>query len=512
MARWVEREARKEGWWVRRKRGGRESGAAFPVDRRRHSENGGERGRMARRGVPNYHGSRCFRCLGAGYWRRECREPLICLRCRGTGNQASTCPKDRPRNPEVETTEAIQIQLGDNFNPCEEERALRCCVVATASGWSPTEEEVRRMVEDRWGTKHWSIDRTLGPGRYLLKVMCPRLRGHMARRGTILGWEGSLLLEAWSPKFGATPSETYRWEIRLGGLPLHWQSIECLRQLMFRFGKITDVGRKGVDRHGEAFAEFTLVAGMKRTWPPNMMAAYGREAFLIRIDAKSTDMASKRTWAELVRDQADTCSSSSSRAEGRGRRTQRRRKNSSRDSGSARREPGRDKDRTHRRYENSTERPIQSEHVEECNTQRGAQTSGPKIRSEIHRASPEKINRRSPPSDTSVTRPCDQARDNVVFQELETAEGDRGNHNGPDRGIHGPGLLGQGQNWFWIRRDGAGRDETRAITFGSVSPDIVRDSFTLSQPNMNLTSQGGDRGRVDERHEEEPMPEPVHNG
>ncbi|KAK1274600.1 hypothetical protein QJS04_geneDACA023315 [Acorus gramineus] len=156
------------------------------------------------------------------------------------------------------------------------------------------------MVEDRWGTKHWSLDRSLGPGRYLLKVMGPRLQGQMVRRRSIMGWRGSMILAAWSPEFGATPSETYRWEIRLGGLPLHWQSIDCLRQLMSGFGKITDVGRKGIDSHGEAFSEFTLVTGVKRTWPPNMMATYGREAFLIRIDAMSTDMASKRTWADFV--------------------------------------------------------------------------------------------------------------------------------------------------------------------------------------------------------------------
>ncbi|KAK1281519.1 hypothetical protein QJS10_CPB22g00635 [Acorus calamus] len=151
-----------------------------------------------------------------------------------------------------------------------------------------------------------NVERNLGNGIFLLKVMNSQLRARMARRGIIHGTEGVLRMVPWTPEFGAEPGETYRWNVRLGGLPLHWQHDDSLRTLMNGFGNITKFERKGIGRDGRSTTEFTLVAGVKQKWTETMVVGYGREAFRIRVKARRTQMVSKLSWADLLKETEDT--------------------------------------------------------------------------------------------------------------------------------------------------------------------------------------------------------------
>ncbi|KAK1312547.1 hypothetical protein QJS10_CPA07g00681 [Acorus calamus] len=123
--------------------------------------------------------------------------------------------------------------------------------------------------------------------------MSPHLHSRLVRRWTLIRSGGLISLKEWTPEYGATPSETFRWCMTLYGLPLHWRSVDCLWQLISRLGKITEIEWKGINKSEVAFIEFTLVAGVKRNWPKTMLVGYGREAYCIRIEATLMPMVSK---------------------------------------------------------------------------------------------------------------------------------------------------------------------------------------------------------------------------
>ncbi|KAK1313364.1 hypothetical protein QJS10_CPA06g01142 [Acorus calamus] len=89
----------------------------------------------------------CFRCLGVGHWRRTCRDPIVCMKYKGTGHKAAACPLGKGKE-EVPTNREgrMFLQLGDDFNPRDEERFLQCCVVVKARGWQPSGDEVAQAV------------------------------------------------------------------------------------------------------------------------------------------------------------------------------------------------------------------------------------------------------------------------------------------------------------------------------------------------------------------------------
>ncbi|KAK1325332.1 hypothetical protein QJS10_CPA01g01681 [Acorus calamus] len=215
MARWVEREANDGGWRVRTRRTRRvEEGR--PMRRRYRGEAGRENGRDSHQLPVN----RCFRCLGSGHWSRECREPLTCRRCGGTGHRAFQCTelKRRPGMPKAPSTEeTLDIQLGDSFNPCDEARTLRCCVVASTDGWTLFQEELENLLRAAWGSSYRSVERELGSAFLLVRVMNPKLRARMVRRGVLQGSGGPIRLVCWMPEFGTSASESSRWKMRLVG-------------------------------------------------------------------------------------------------------------------------------------------------------------------------------------------------------------------------------------------------------------------------------------------------------
>ncbi|KAK1303455.1 hypothetical protein QJS10_CPB11g00246 [Acorus calamus] len=137
MGRWVERNLGDGGWRIRTRREGSFAKLERVLGRRTMGRNCGDRPRSFGRLGTREADPRCFRCLGEGHWSRECREPLICRRCRETGHRAWACPRRRPTEGQVTLAEqGFAIQMGDNFNPCEEERWLRCCVVLSVQDWN----------------------------------------------------------------------------------------------------------------------------------------------------------------------------------------------------------------------------------------------------------------------------------------------------------------------------------------------------------------------------------------
>ncbi|KAK1300087.1 hypothetical protein QJS10_CPB13g01347 [Acorus calamus] len=386
MARWVESRANEEGWRVRTRRQGRAEGSGCGSLRRLGRSSRLDGDRVRRTGGHRLHSSRCFRCLGSGHWSSACRDPIVCRRCGGSGHWSYTCTRGRRTEArEAEVNEVVShIQLGDNFNPCDEMRSLRCCVVVKAVGWSPSEGEVAQEFGDLWGEKFWTVDKVLGAGTFIVKVTNPQLRSKMVRRGVMQSRRGSLQVEVWCPEFAATPSETVRWHLRLGGLPLHWQQETCVRTLLHGLGKITEFGRKGIDGRGVTFTELTMVTGTKQSWPQTIVAAYDREAYRIRVEARRTPMWSKMAWADLLRERPSEEHRSERAEASRGRQPLRRKRRLSRTSSSTRREP--------RRRESQSKvggDEVQRGRVSVCRgrvaSTQGFQTaSGPKLMSEIH--------------------------------------------------------------------------------------------------------------------------------
>ncbi|KAK1283536.1 hypothetical protein QJS10_CPB21g01264 [Acorus calamus] len=135
--------------------------------------------------------TQCFRCLGYGHRRWECRDLIVCRSCRGIGHKAKECVAHQTaaskRVPAHQGGPSLAIQLGDDFNPCEEEQKLRCCVVVRTEGGSPTQEEATLLIREMWGDKFWRMDSDLGGGCFLIYVQCPKLRARMTRKGRIQG-------------------------------------------------------------------------------------------------------------------------------------------------------------------------------------------------------------------------------------------------------------------------------------------------------------------------------------
>ncbi|KAK1312546.1 hypothetical protein QJS10_CPA07g00680 [Acorus calamus] len=64
------------------------------------------------------------------------------------GTLAFACSRMRCTAVQVASVaQRFEIQMGDNFNPCEE-MWLRCYVVLSVRDWNLMEEEVVRLVKD----------------------------------------------------------------------------------------------------------------------------------------------------------------------------------------------------------------------------------------------------------------------------------------------------------------------------------------------------------------------------
>ncbi|KAK1283499.1 hypothetical protein QJS10_CPB21g01145 [Acorus calamus] len=511
MARWVERRATEEGWRVRLKRRRRADGDMTDTRRRdgRRSRSDGERLRGS--GTPKLHSSRCFRCLGSGHWSNACREPLICRRCGGPGHMSFACTAGQwraGREPTNQQEEVFEIQLGEGFNPHVEERVLRCCVVVAAEGRNPSEEEVSGEIGEVWGEECWSIERSLGCGTFILKVMNPQLRGKMVRRGVTQGTRGQLRFSAWVPEFGASSSETFRWHLRLEGLPLHWQHGECMRTLMRSFGTVTEIRGQGIDHRGVVFSKLTVVSGTWRKWPKCIVAGHGREAYRIQVEARRMPGMSAMSWADLLRDTPSENRRSPPERMNRGREPHWRKRRLSRSSSEMRREPSRQGLRSMAGGEGRYGRePFHSGEVDD--TQGLTPVTRPTLMSEIHLPTSAEKRCSVPMLDNEEGKKQGLGPGQKETKETSfVREGSRGgicgsveingpSWSGPTIGrvagrtsVGGPEPVGRIQQWTWIRRDQSGEEIVQPLFFGSFSEpahELVGGSPLLDPPRETDT-------------------------
>ncbi|KAK1325714.1 hypothetical protein QJS10_CPA01g02098 [Acorus calamus] len=194
MTRWTEVSSGEEGWRVRkRKRSGSDRSSRSWGTSRSGGSGGGGRSSS----------ERCFRFLGSGHRRYECRDPIICRLCHGTSHKAASCPKRSPRArvapPRIQPP---CKRLSNSFNPCPKTASLRCCIIISGCGWTPSWNETRQAISEQWGRHGW---RRFGrwSGR--------SLRTKMVRKGRLRSARGTLTVSEWTPDFGTSVDTLSQW-------------------------------------------------------------------------------------------------------------------------------------------------------------------------------------------------------------------------------------------------------------------------------------------------------------
>ncbi|KAK1310059.1 hypothetical protein QJS10_CPA08g01030 [Acorus calamus] len=222
----------------------------------------GERGRgagAASGGSSRSPGNFCFRCLSSGHRSWDCRDPLICRRCRGTGHRAATFPRRKLTSPQKASPIAKMV-----LDPRE---------AATAYLHSAPE---RLRHQGRSGVAipkcHRGSDRmvTVSIGEKLLGL------------GSVAGPGGSLVFRPWTPAFGTLPQPLSQL-VRLIGVPLHWLAAGCIQLILAKFGVVQEFIFEGQDRLGRTVKEVRLTSPAGTMIPSLVVIAHGHEQFQVEL-------------------------------------------------------------------------------------------------------------------------------------------------------------------------------------------------------------------------------------
>ncbi|KAK1311565.1 hypothetical protein QJS10_CPA07g00786 [Acorus calamus] len=172
-------------------------------------------------------------------------------------------------------------RLGAEFNPCPETRILRCCIIIKGSGWAPTWEEARTILEERWGGRGWRKERALKDGVFVIKVTDCSLRSKMLRARWMSGRSGPMEVSAWVPQFGTNPVILRRWILCFRGIPLHWLDLACLRHIVLEYGDFLEVAGVTLDKEEMLRVDIVVSAGLTPRIPEEVILEFGGEAYAV---------------------------------------------------------------------------------------------------------------------------------------------------------------------------------------------------------------------------------------
>ncbi|KAK1298758.1 hypothetical protein QJS10_CPB14g01558 [Acorus calamus] len=207
-----------------------------------------------------------------------------------------------------------------------------------------------------------------------------------------------------------------------------------------------------------------------------MVVAYGREAFRICVETKQTPMASKRSWADLVREAAgEKERSPHAEVDSTRNHTGSRKRTSSHDHPTRRETQQRT--RTIRVVEVVRSKGTDRSKLVTLTDTQSLLTSGPKIRSEVHRVLSEERGRQPITPEGHIALQRQKARKSSHEQEMDSPlspVGDGGSQANADSETEGttkahiqnPNPFGTDGSWTWIRRDLHGLVEPINIQIG----------------------------------------------
>ena len=226
--------ASEEGWTEVRRR----------ISGRIHEANGGiwrQQGQvvMRDRERPTTGGRRqrviCFKCLGSGHYKHECRDPVVCRHCRRVGHYEVACPV------------AAKARKGEGmrYEGMEKYLPRMACLVGEFMAGVVDEEDVVKAVVTRFPDLEGSKVKKLETGEILLRQISSKVCIELCGGYQLIGdakikWQRII----WTDKAGEDMTRPAIIDIR--GIPVTYRSRKNMEAIVRPFGRLKGVVATGL--------------------------------------------------------------------------------------------------------------------------------------------------------------------------------------------------------------------------------------------------------------------------
>ena len=189
----------------------------------------GLRGTQMQRGV-------CFKCLGRGHCREECRDPIVCRHCRRVGHYEAACPMAA-----IERKENQGRYKGvEKFLP-----SVACLVGEIVEG-EVEEEELSKAVVARYPNLAGSRLNKLENDEIIIRQISPANRIEMCGGQQVIGkakvqWQRII----WTAKVREKVTRPAIIDVR--GIPATVRSKKNMEAVVKSFGRLKDIITTGLE-------------------------------------------------------------------------------------------------------------------------------------------------------------------------------------------------------------------------------------------------------------------------
>ena len=177
----------------------------------------------------------CYKCLGSGHYKHECRDPIVCRHCRRVGHYAVACP--------VAAIACKGVRM--KYEGMEKYDPRMACLVGEIMAGVVDEEDVVKAVVARFPDLEGSKVKKLETGEILLRQISPKVCIELCGGYQVIGdaqvkWQRII----WTDKAGENVTRPAIIDIR--GIPATYRSRKNMEAIVRPFGRLKGIIATGL--------------------------------------------------------------------------------------------------------------------------------------------------------------------------------------------------------------------------------------------------------------------------